>query len=240
MDLKVRKRAKQEQSGNPNLSGFKKICWLLVGLTAAFVVFVLLLLYRPGRFRPPDITPAGNRHGQVSPYLTHELLPQLYNGAQREEPFDLVVAQKGINDIVGRFKWPKGADGSRISTPVVFFVPEGIVLMGTVAAGGAELVVTVVAEASIDEEGLLNLQVAKVKVGAVNITPLARVIAKRMYLERLAAKDIDTKDLGAKIAASILNDEPFEPVFKIEDKKVRVKKITIEREKLTIRLAPAS
>jgi hypothetical protein len=225
MDLKARKKAK-----------FKKVRWLLAGSAAAFVVFVLLLLYRPGRFRPPDVT----YDEQVSPYLTHELLPQLYNGAQLEEPFDLIVTQKGMNDIVGRFKWPRGAGGSMFSTPMVFFVPENIVLMGIVAADGAELVVTVVAEAGLDEEGLLNLRMAEVKVGAVNITPLAKVIAKRMYLERLAAKDVDTNDLGAQIAASLLDGEPFEPVFKIEDKKVRVEKITIEREKLTIRLAPAS
>jgi len=229
MDLKVRKKAK-----------FKKVCCLLVGLAAAVVTFCLLLLYKPGRFRPADITPASNRQRLVSPYLTHKLLPELYNGAQREEPFDLVVTQEGINDIVARSKWPKETDGTRFLTPVVFFEPEGIVLMGIVSAGGAELVVTVEGEASVDEEGLLNLRVAKVKVGAVNVTPVARAIAKRMYLERLAAKGIDTKDLPTQIAGSLLDDEPFEPIFEVEDKKVRVEKITVEQKKVTIRLVPAS
>jgi hypothetical protein len=77
-----------------------------------------------------------------------------------------------------------------------------------------------------------------VKVGAVNITPLARVIGRRMYAERLAAKGIDTKDLRAQIAASLLNDEGFEPVIKIEDREVRVEEVVIGQEKMRIRLVP--
>jgi hypothetical protein len=55
---------------------------------------------------------------------------------------------------------------------------------------------------------------------------------------RFAAANTDTKDFWARATASLLNGEPFEPVFKIEDKKVRVEKITIEQKKLTIRLTP--
>ncbi len=112
--------------------------------------------------------------------------------------------------------------------------------MGTVNIKGVEFVVTIVAEPKIDERGLLNLWVTKVKVGAMNITLLARVMAKTMYQKQLATAPLNTQDWRAKIAGSLLNDEPFEPVFKVEDKKVRVKKITITQEKLTIHLTPAS
>ena len=44
----------------------------------------------------------------------------------------------------------------------------------------------------------------------------------------------------SQLSASLLNTEPFEPVFKVEDKKVRIEKITITQGKLTVRLAPAS
>lgn len=222
---------------------FKKRYWLLIDLAIAIVIFALLL-HKPGRYKPPDIA-VGNRR-QVSPYLTHELLPQLHNGAQREEPFDLVVTQKGINEIIAWSKWPKEAEGVRFSAPVVFFAPDSIELMGTANMKGVDLIITVVAEPGLDEEGLLNLHVAKVKIGAMNITPLARMIAKRMYAQRLATVPIDTEDLGAKIAGSLLNDEPFEPVFDIaeifesENKKLRVEKITIMQEKLILRLVPAS
>jgi len=175
------------------------------------------------------------------------LLPQLYNGAQRREPFDLVVIQNGINETIARFKWPQESNGVLFSAPTVLFAPERIVLMGIANIKGVDLVVTVEAKPGLDEEDLLNLRVEKVKIGAMNITPIARLLAKRMYAERLATIPIDTENLRTKIAASLLNGEPFEPIFNIkdifdnnEDTKLRVKKITITQEKLTIRLVPVS
>ncbi len=222
--MKVRKKRK-----------FKKLYWLLIILVAASIPFVLLLLYKPACYDPHVFA----HTKEVSPYLTHELSPQFYNGAQRGEPFDLVVLQKGINDIVARSKWPREFDGISFSTPAVLFVPDSIVLMGTVNIKGVEFVVTIVAEPRVDEQGLLNLRVAKIKVGAMNITLLAKVMAGTMYQKQLATAPLNTQDLRTKIAGSLLNDEPFEPVFKVEDKNVRVKKITIKQEKLTIHLTPA-
>ena len=215
---------------------FKKRYWLLIDLAIAIVI-VALLLYKPARYKPAAVGPAGNER-QVSPYLTNVLLPQLHNGAQRDEPFELVVTQKGINEIITWSKWPKESEEVRFSAPVVFFVPDSIILMGTANIKGMEFVITIVAELSLDEEGLLNLQVAKVKVGTVNITLLAKILARRMYAQSLAGIDIDMGDWRTRIAASLLNNEPFEPVFKVEDKKVRVEEITVTREKLTIRLVP--
>ena len=212
----------------------KKICRLLVGLAAALVFFVLLLLYKPARYDSPDLT----YDNQVSPYLTHELLPELYNNAQLGEPFELVVTEEGINDVIIRSKWPKQTDGISFSVSKALFVTDNIVLMGTAAAGGVEFAVTVIAQAGIDRNGLLNLQVTKVKIGAINLTALSKMIAKRIYARRLDTANTKKEDIRLQIADSILNDEPFVPVFKIEDKKVRAEKVKITKGKLTIRLAP--
>jgi hypothetical protein len=208
--------------------------WLLVFCATVLVVSTMLLLHKPAGFYRQGFV----HDGQVSPYLTHELLPQLYNRAQRQEPFDLVVTQAGINDIIARSNWPKNYGGMQFSTPAVFFVPEGIVLMGAVVVGGLELVVTVAGEPALDQQGLLNLRVSQVKAGAVDITFFARELAERIYRQHADAKKANRETIGTKIARSLLNDEPFEPVFKIEDKKVRVEKITIGQKKLTIRLVP--
>ncbi len=224
---------------------FKKRYLLLLDLALAIIILALLF-YKPARYKPLNIAPAGNNQDQISPYLSNVLLPQLHNGAQRQEPFDLVVIQKGINEAIARLQWPKESNGVLLSAPKVFFVPENIVLMGTASIKGAELVVTVVAKPSLDEEGLLHLRVEKVKIGAMNITPIARLMAKRMYKERLATVNVDTENLRARIAASLLIDEPFEPIFNIKDifddvnKKVRVEKINMAQKKLTLRLVPAS
>ena len=222
---------------------FKKRYWLLLDLALAAIILALLF-YKPTRYRPPDAVGADNKQEEISQYITNELLPELYNGAQRDEPFDLEVFQKGINDTIARFEWPRESEGVILSAPTVFFVTDNIVLMGTANIKGAELVVTIVAKPALNENGLLNLNVQKVKIGAMNITPVAKMLAKRMYSERMASIAVDIKDLRAKIAASLLNEEPFEPIFNINsifedlDKKLRVQKITIAQKKLTIRLVP--
>ena len=219
---------------NRKKTRFKKVCWFFVGLGLLIAVFILLLLYRPGRYIPPKVI----NQKQVSPYLTHELLPEVYNGSQLGEPFDLVVSQDGVNEIIARSKWPRQWEGIDFWAPVAFFVPGRVVLMGEAGVGGAEFIVTVVVEAKIDDGGLLHLRLGKVRVGAVNITPLVKVIGRGMHAERLAAKGSDGKELRAQIAASLLNDEGFEPVFKIEDNRVRVEEISIERGELKVRLVP--
>ena len=224
---------------------FKKRYWLFLDLALAIIILALLF-YKPARYRPSNTSPAGNNQDQVSPYLTNVLLPQLYNGAQLDEPFDLDINQKGINETIARYKWPRESNGVILSAPTVFFVPDSIVLMGTASIRGAELVITVVAKPMLDEKGLLNLWVDKVKIGAMNITPVARLLAKRMYAERVETVPVDLNDLRAKIATSLLNEEPFEPILNVRDifddmdKKVRMEKITIAQKKLTIRLVPAS
>ncbi|MBA7621986.1 hypothetical protein ES703_29357 [subsurface metagenome] len=227
-DLKIRKKAR-----------YKKLtCWLLVDLTVAAVIFALLL-YTPGLYKPAGNDPAGYKKGQVHPYLTH-LSSELYNGAQRGEPFELVVTQNGINEIITWSKWPKESEGIMFSAPAVLFVPGSIVLMGTAHIKGVEFIVTIAVEPRVDEQGLLNLQVAKVKIGAMNITPLAKMMAKKMYAQRLATVPVDTEALTTKIAGALLNDEPFKPVLRVENRKVRVEKITIAEEKSILHLVPAS
>jgi hypothetical protein len=201
-------------------------------------LILVLLLYTPATYNPPDIATVGDRQGQVSPYLTHELLPQLYNGAQRDEPFELIVTQKGINDAISGAKWPRQTNGLIFSAPMVLFTADGIVLMGTVAVGAAEIIITIEAQPVLDEKGLLNLRVLKVKAGAVNITPFAMVLARRIYSEQPGGSNINAEDLAAWLARSLLDDQPFEPVFKVDDKRVRIEKITLKREKLIIRLVP--
>lgn len=215
----------------------KKIRLLLIVLAvvlAVVIVFFALLLHRPAYYKPLDFTDSK----EVSLYLTNQLLPELYNGVQLREPFDLVVTQSGVNDIVAHFEWPQEFGSVRISVPMVFFAPGSVVVMAAVVMEGAEFVGTVVAEPRLDAQGLLNLQVVSVQMGAVDITPLAMALARRICQQQFEAAGIGAEDVQAQVAASLLDGKPFKPVFKIEGKKVRVEKITIEQKKLTIRLVP--
>jgi hypothetical protein len=238
VDSKNSKKTEPEQGKRAKTSRSRKLLyWLLFDLAVAGLVFYLLL-YRPAHYRPTYF--AGAQNGELSRYLTNELMPQIYNGSQLQEPFDLTVTQDGINDIVAHYKWPKDTDGIIFSTPTVFFTPGNINLIGAVNVKGIELIVTIAVVPYLDQQGLLNLFVSKIKIGAMNITPLARVIAKRMYYQRLETTYIDREDVRAKIAASLLNNEPFEPVFEIEDNKLRAKEVTITKEQVIIRMVPVS
>lgn len=216
---------------------YKLIRWLLIDTAVVIIIFVLLI-YRPGRYKPVDSR--NYKRGEVSPYLTNELSPSIYNGAQRAQPYDVVITQQGLNDIIARGDWPMESEGILLYAPAALFVPGKLVLMGTADAKGVEFVVTIELEPKIDDKGFLNLEIAKVKVGAMNITPLAKIIAKKMYQQRVSDLGVDVAALQTKIVASLLNDEPFEPVFTIDDKKVRIEKIIIENEKLSAHLVPAS
>jgi len=219
-DLKTHKKRK-----------FKKRYWLLVDLAVAAVILALLL-YKPASYDPAG---AGNRPDRVHPYLTY-LSSEIYNGAQLQEPFEVVVIEKELNEAI--VSWSQESESIKLSSPVVHFEPGCIELMALADMKGVELVVTFGLEPQIDEQGLLNLQAAKVKIGAMNITPLARIIARRMYTQQIMSMPIDTEDWRAKVAGSLLNDEPFDPVFTVEDKKILLKKITIIEGKLVLRLAP--
>ena len=216
----------------------KLFYWLLIDLTVA-VVILALLLYKPARYRPAGHATSGADSEHVHPHLSHDLGPQLYNGAQSQRPFTLTVLDRVLNEAIVRLRWPRETGGVVFSAPEVLFGPGRIVLMGTADVEKADLVITVELEPQLDDAGLLNLNVAKVKVGAVNITPIAKMMAKKMYQERLETVPVDTDDIRAKVAASLLAGESFDPVFQVEDKRVRLKALRLSQGTLEADLIPA-
>jgi len=221
----------KEDSKKPKKKRFKRRYWLLIDLVVVLVV-LFLLFYTPAGYKPA----ASDKRGRISPYLTN-LSSEFYNGAQLQEPFEVVVIDKKLNEAIAG--WSQASEDVVLLAPAVRFEPDSIALMGTASIKGVELVVTIVLEPRIDENGLLNLRVAKVKTGAVNITPLARMIARRIYEQQLAVMPVDTEDWRTQVAGAILDDKPFDPVFPVEDKKVRLEKIVIADSKLVLHLAPA-
>jgi hypothetical protein len=202
---------------------------VLTGL-AVLLVIIILLFHRPAAYQPVYIRPDNS----ISTYLTNELLPRVYNGVQYGEPFDLVITQEGINDVVGRYK----GGGKRFSRPMVVFSPGRAVLMGTVNLGGLKFIAGFSVEPEIDMQGYVNLKLRKVKIGAVSITPFGKRLAGRMFGEQISAAQKDAQGIEGLMVRMVLNNEPAEPVFDIEDKKVKLEKITVEEGKVTIRLLP--
>jgi uncharacterized protein YpmS len=216
----------------------KLLIWLGADLFVAAVVAVLLL-HKPSGYNPAGPAGPDPNGEQVSPYLYRDLSSKFYNDAQRQRPFEMVVLDKALNEAISRLKWPQETGGVALSAPQVLFTPGHIVLMGTTAVEGADFVLTIELGPRMNDQGHLNLVVEKVKVGALNVTPLAKMMAKRMYRERIESAPVDMQDLRTKIAASLLNEEPFEPTLKVEDKWVRLKGFDLVDGKLTAQFIPA-
>jgi hypothetical protein len=213
----------------------RKLIWLAVHIVALTVIFTLLLL------KPKDYTPLKvPRSNQVSRYLTNVLLPQFYNGSQTGQAFNVVISQQGVNDIVARSEWPIQSGDASFTDPAVLFEPDGVVLMGKALLKGMEFIVTIVIKPQYDEKGLLNLRVSRVRVGLMNVTLLARATAKRMYQQQMEFYVGGADDWRSQVLASVLNNEPFDPVFTVENKKLRIYKITLGSEQLLLHVEPVA
>ncbi len=223
----------------PKKSRRKKLAmWLAIDLVVAAVV-LSLLHYRPALYHPV-MPPAGAdpNEQRVHRYLTHDLGNTLYNGAQRQRPFEMVVLDQPLNEAIAQAGWLQESAGIRLSAPAIAFTPGRVILMGMADLQGAGFVITVEISPRIVEDGRLDLTLEKVKVGAMNVTPLARMTAKKMYRERVGAGGADTDDWRTKIAASLFNEEPFEPVLPVEDKWIRLQGVDIKQGELLARFVP--
>lgn len=195
---------------------------------------VLSVFHRPWGFKSPNVI----TDNSVSQYLTNILSPEVYNGLQRGESFDVVVAEDGVNDIIVHSRWPREYGGLEFSAPRVVFVSGRAEVRGELTVVGIEFVATAYLTARVNDRGQLHLYVTAVKLGALDITVPARIVARSMYQSRLEEKGGDDDEFGAKLAAALLDDEPFEPVFEVDEAVVRIKQIAVDKEKLIVSLVP--
>ncbi len=215
----------------------KIVLMSLIDLVLLAIVFSMLL-YKPGSYKPISHI-EGN---QVSPYLTHHLIADFYNGLETGEPFEVLVEQAGLNDVIARAKWPMESGGTLLFTPTVTIEPSGFILMAMANFKGVNFVVTVIIKPIIDENGLLHLKVSNLRVGAMNLALLARPIARRMYKIRAEqlGYDADNTDIRFLIARALLAGEPFDPVLTLNDKKARVCRILFDEGFASIAFSPAN
>lgn len=214
----------------------KLLYWLCADLLFA-IALVVLLLYKPAGYNPVIPTVDSNEPQEVHGYLTH-LSSEVYNGIQTKKPFDLEIVEEGINQAISQAKWPMESEGIIFAAPKASFTTEGISLIGTATVEGINLAITIEGQPTLSEQGQLNLHIKAIRIGAMNITLVAKMIAKHMYNEKFAWVFTDSTDVRGHIATSFLEDKPFDPVFDYDDKYIRLTGMTLEKGRTRLTLVP--
>lgn len=209
----------------------KTVGWLIS------LAFFLLLLWFVGLFRTPGHYRITNppADAYASQYLTNYILPQLLNKSQYDQPFDLVISEEGINDIIVRHIDANSLRQSNLSNISVTFTKKRILLTGKTVYCGLDFIITVVLKPYINRKGYFFLKVPKIQAGTSRI-PFAVSAARERILQELAGflNDLDIADS----TEAVLNSRRIEPVFSINHRKLRINKITIQDKELIIHFLP--
>jgi len=208
------------------------VCISVVGVLALLVCVSFMLSRTPAHYKPlhPQNT------DEVSQYLTNYLVPEIHNKSQLDEPFEVLIAQQGLNDIIARGPWPIKLNGLTLSDPAVVLSPNQILLMATVKYAGAGVVVTIIMNPRLDETGLLSLNLQHAKAGSVDITPFAMVLAEKIIAAQLDR--VDSNNWADDTSASLLENKPFDPVFTAYEKQIRLTRIDISDTKAVLHFTP--
>ena len=226
-----------EKTTNRGKKKKSRLVYWLVADVVFGLAFVSLLLYKPSGYRPIATAMDPNQPQPVHRYLTH-LSSQLYNGMQAREPFVIDLLERGVNASILQARWPMESEGITFEAPKVSMTPEGITVLGMASYEGVDLAIRIEGVPRLTQEGQLNLHIAAVRIGALNVTLLARMLARRMVQAELAWFTHEPEDARTQIARSFLEDRPFDPLFEWEDKQVRLTHLVLEKGRVRLTLAP--
>ena len=208
------------------------VCAAIAGIFVLLACVVFMLTTVPRYYQP--LQPKNSN--EVSQYLTNYLAPQIHNKSQFDEPFELVVTEQGLNDIVARGRWPIKLNGLTASGPAAVLSANQITLMATVKYGRIRAVVTIVMSPTIDETGLLCLNLQNVKAGSVGITALAKELSRKITAAYLGKVDPNT--WADDMTAALLENKAIDPVFAAYDRQVRLTDIDISSGEAVLHFTP--
>lgn len=207
----------------------RKTIALIIGLAVIFWFAGLFLTPAHYRIiRPPD-------DAYASQYLTNYILPQLLNKSQYNQPFDLVISETGINDIIVRHIDVNSLRQWNLSNLSVTFKKGRILLTGKTVYCGLDFIVTIVLKPYISKDGYFFLKVPKIQAGRSRI-PFAVSAAKARILQELAGflNNLDIADS----AMAVFDGRKIEPVFSLNHRNLRIDKITVQNKELLIHFLP--
>jgi hypothetical protein len=180
----------------------------------------------------------GEKKSQISKSITHMLATTLFINLQRDKAFHLDFSEDNVNEILSHLEWSKKKNGAVIHQPRILFPEERLVCMANVDYKGFRFSVTVELIPYLNTDGLLEIDISKVRIGALPVTPIARKILADNYANRTA--DPAKPDWQKKLEKALFTDAPAEPVFKILERKIRITGLHITDQTLKTKLIPVA
>lgn len=203
---------------------------------SAFIIFLIILwiidLFKtPAYFR--KVKPL---HGeQVSLYLSNYIMPELYNKSQYDKPFDLVLSQAGINEIIIRQIDPNVLAKAGLSDLTTRFKDDEIVLTAKTNYKGFDFIVSMTIEPKIDKQGKLLLNAEDFQIGRSSLPFAAEMIRKKIIADLGQNFKTEKND---EFFNAILSEGKIDPIFQINHSKLRVEKIDVQDQNLVLRFNP--
>jgi len=203
-------------------------------MIGVLIGIAILVWHKPHAYQPlyPD------NPEQVSLYLTHQLGPDFFNQIQLDKPFELLIEQTGLNDIVSRLPWPQQFGEVSFSDPVLTFSPDTIVLMGHLEISNVSSILTIICSPVMSGDGKICLNIRTIRLGMVPVTTLIAALAQNVFDGNRQAFSEDPQ--AAAIVQAIIHNEAFDPVFWISDYKVRITGFSINPGILNVNLHPVN
>lgn len=218
---------------NKSKSRLKLWLWIFGAILLSIIVAVIIMLYRKPRSYQP-IRP--DNPEQVSLYLTHRLGPDFYNQVQLDEPFELVIEQNGLNDIVSRIRWPQQFGHISFSEPVIHFTGNSIILMGNLEINKVRSVLSVICSPQMAPDKTINMNIQSIQMGRMPVKAVVLKLAQSIFEQNLDAFSEDPE--AAAIVQGIIQNQSFVPIFWIANYKVRITDFTLEPALLRLTLEP--
>ncbi len=214
--------------------------WFAIPLVVVLTI-VFLILLPPKNYSPLRIAD----ENQISKYLTNQLVPAIYNNSQYDKPFDVIITEEGLNDIIARRRQPMNFKAITFSDPQAILTEKSIIIMARAKTRFASPILTIDVTPIINSSGLLILHVNNAALGKIGITKTAKSIGDNAFNDWLEFTGTEPNNIAAQICRSLINDEPFEPVFIFWDKSLQISKIKMEKKKIIAtvtanRIKPAS
>lgn len=226
----MKKRITQE---NKNTTSRQFWFLSLSAIAAGICIGVCILLcYTPKAYKPDLMR--NTDHPRL--YLSHELAPRFFNQIQQNEPFELLISQPGLNEIINQLNWPQLIGDMSFSDPYIIISDQSILLMGTLTYEGVSSVLSITLFPTINADGTMNMNIQSVRLGMVPVKNLITKLAQMAFDDNQHYFEEDPK-VGETIQA-IINNEAFDPIFWFPEQWIRISDVSLGKGSLKLKLAP--